>query len=91
MPSRPRPSGSGRGRIALIVAVGVVVLLIASARGLAGFWTDFLWFDAVGRTDVWSGTLGAKVTLAVMFTAVFAVILWANLTVADRLAPGLPG
>ena len=90
MPSRPRPSGSGRGRIALIVAVGVVVLLIASARGLAGFWTDFLWFDAVGRTDVWSGTLGAKVTLAVMFTAVFAVILWANLTVADRLAPGLP-
>jgi hypothetical protein len=90
MPSRPRPSGSGRGRIALIVAVGVVVLLIASARGLAGFWTDFLWFDAVGRTDVWGGILGAKVTLAVMFTAVFAVILWANLTVADRLAPGLP-
>ena len=87
MPSRPRGPLSSRGRVLLIVAVGLVVLLIASARGLAGFWTDFLWFDSVGRSDVWSGLLEARVLLAVLFTAVFAVLLFINLVVADRLAP----
>jgi len=87
LPPRERRTGSGRGRIALIVVAVAAVVLVASARGLAGFWTDFLWFDALGRTDVWSGILGSQVALAVLFTTLFAVLLWVNLTVADRLAP----
>ncbi len=90
MPARGKTRGSGRGRIILIVAAALVVLAFASARGLADFYTNFLWFDSVGRTDIWGGLLGARILLSVMFTAVFAVILWVNLTVADRLAPSLP-
>ncbi len=87
LPPRERSTGSGRGRVVLIVVAVVLVVLVASARGLAGFWTDYLWFDALGRTDVWGGVLGAQVVLAVLFTALFALLLWVNLTVADRLAP----
>lgn len=90
MPARGKTRGSGRGRIVLIVAAALVVLAFASARGLADFYTNFLWFDSLGRTDVWGGLLGARILLSVMFTAVFAVILWVNLSVADRLAPSLP-
>ena len=75
MPARGKTRGSGRGRIILIVAAALVVLAFASARGLADFYTNFLWFDSVGRTDIWGGLLGARMLLSVMFTAVFAVPL----------------
>jgi uncharacterized protein len=78
---------SNRGRIALIVAVALVALLFFSARGIAGFYTDFLWFDALGYSDVFTGVLGAKIALAVIFTLGFAVLLAINLWLADRLAP----
>jgi len=92
MPARRKSRLSGRSRIALVVVAALVVLLFTSARGFAGFYTDFLWFASLDRTDVWGGVIVAQITLAVLFTAVFAVVLWINLTVADRLAPaGLLG
>ena len=76
-----------RGRAGLIVAAAVVVVLLASIRGVAGFWTDYLWFDALGFTGVWVGVLGAKLALGAVFTAVFFALCWTNLFVADRIAP----
>jgi len=85
MPKRRR--SSGRGRIIIIVVIAVAFLLITSLRGLAGFWTDFLWFDSLGLSSVFSGILGAKIALGVIFTGVFFVLTFASLTVADRIAP----
>ncbi len=62
-------------------------LLITSLRGLAGFWTDYLWFDSLGLSSVFSGVLGAKIALGVIFTGVFFVLTFVSLTVADRVAP----
>jgi uncharacterized protein len=76
-----------RGRAALIVLAVVVFVLVTSLRGIAGFWTDYLWFDSLGLTTVWSGILGARIALGVIFTALFFVLLWSNLFIADRLAP----
>ena len=61
--------------------------LIISLRGIAGFYTDYLWFGELHLTAVWRGVLGAKVLLAVVFTVVFFVLMWVNLAIADRLAP----
>src|SRR3546814_6954102 len=58
-----------------------------SLRGIAGFYTDYLWFDSLDRASVWRGVLGAKIALAVIFTGTFFLIMWANLVIADRLAP----
>src|SRR3954468_16856245 len=86
---RRRPNVGSRGRIILVVlAVGLFVLL-TSLRGIAGFYTDLLWFDSLGFRGVFTGVLGAKITLAAIFSVVFFVLLWVNLFIGDRLAPRL--
>ena len=49
--------------------------------------TDSPLFDSLGLGDVFSGILGAPLTLVLAFSLVFFVLLFVNLTVADRLAP----
>jgi uncharacterized protein len=88
LPRRPRRAGRGRrGRTALIVGVIAVIVLLTSLRGIARFYTDFLWYDSLDQSGVWRGVLGAKVVLAILFIAVFFVLAWANLFIADRIAP----
>ncbi len=71
----------------LVVAAVALFFLLTSLRGIAGFYTDFLWFDSLGFSGVFSGVLGAKVALAVIFTGLFFVLLLVNLLIADRIAP----
>lgn len=86
MPKRRR-RGSGRGRIILIVVALLLFVLITSLRGVAGFYTDYLWFESLDLTQVFTGILGAKIALGAVFTAIFFVLLFVNLTIADRIAP----
>src|SRR3546814_2542897 len=86
MPRRP-PRKPGRGRAWLVIGAVVLLFLVMSLRGIAGFYTDYLWFDSLDRASVWRGVLGAKIALAVIFTGTFFLIMWANLVIADRLAP----
>jgi uncharacterized membrane protein (UPF0182 family) len=86
MPRRG-PRTPGRGRTVLIVAAVVLFFLITSLRGIAGFYTDYLWFDSLGQGDVFTGVLGAKIALAAIFTGAFFVLVWVNLVIADRIAP----
>jgi uncharacterized membrane protein (UPF0182 family) len=74
----------------LIVAAVALFILITSLRGIAGFYTDFLWFDSLGYDAVWRGVLGAQISLAVIFVVIFFAICWVNLYIADRLAPKFP-
>ncbi len=71
----------------LIALVVIIVVLLFSLRGLAGFYTDFLWFDSLGQGSTWSSLLAAKVAPALVFTVVFFAIMFVNLVIADRLAP----
>jgi uncharacterized protein len=87
---RRLPHTSRRLRIGLLVAVVVLILLLTSLRGLARFWTDYLWFQEVHFTSVFRGVLLTKVFLALAFVALFFVMMLASLTVADRVSPKLP-
>jgi uncharacterized membrane protein (UPF0182 family) len=82
-----RTRNVGRWRVTLILAVIVLVIVATSLRGIASFYTDLLWFDSLGYRGVFTGVLGAKVELSVIFTLLFFAMLWVNLFVADRLAP----
>ena len=89
-PGRTRRRGTrrpNRGRIILISIAVVIVVLFLSARFLAGFFTDYLWFDSLGYSGVFTGVLGAKVKLALIFSTLFFALLFTNLFVADKLAP----
>jgi uncharacterized protein len=71
----------------MIVLVVLVIVLLFSLKGLAGFYTDYLWFDSVGQGSTWSQLLAAKIAPAIVFTVIFFVIMYANLLIADRIAP----
>ncbi len=80
---------SGKRRvIGAVVVVGLLAIL-ASFRGLLTLYTDYLWFDDLDRTSVWTGILGAQIILSVIFVAIFFVLAWINLVIADRIAPAL--
>lgn len=80
---------SGRRRIIGAVIIIALLVLLASLRGLLTLYTDFLWFDDLERTSIWTGILSAQVVLSVVFVAIFFVLAWINLVIADRIAPAL--
>src|SRR3546814_12625316 len=86
MPRRP-PRKPGRGRAWLVIGAVVLLFLVMSLRGIAGFYTDYLWFDSLDRASVWRGVLGAKIALDVIFTGTFFLIMWTNLGIPNHLAP----
>jgi uncharacterized membrane protein (UPF0182 family) len=71
----------------MVIVVAVLVALFLSARSLAGFYTDYLWFDSVGFGNTWRELLWARFAPAAVFTIVFFVLMLASLTIADRIAP----
>jgi hypothetical protein len=87
VPTVPRRRRGFRVRGWIIAGVILLVILLLSLRGLAGFYTDFLWFDSVGQGGTWRELLSARVVPALVFTLVFFVIMLTSLLIADRLAP----
>src|SRR5450432_3635699 len=74
-------------RVWLIGAVVLIIVLLASLRGLARFYTDYLWFHEVGLSATWRGLIGAKLIPTLVFSVFFFVLMLVNLIIADRLAP----
>ena len=73
-------------QLAAVIVIAVLVIVILSLRGIAIFYTDYLWFRSVHLTSVWSTTLGTKVVLTAAFDLVFFVFVFLNLTVAERIS-----
>jgi len=73
----------------MILALSIValIILIVSLRGIAGFYTDYLWFDSLGFSSVWKRVLLTKMALAGIFMLFTFLLLWGNLYIADRIAP----
>jgi uncharacterized membrane protein (UPF0182 family) len=65
----------------------VLVVLLVSLRGIAAFYTDKLWFESLGLGTVWSTALGTRISLALLGAGVFFGLCWANMVIAERLAP----
>ncbi len=84
--ARNRASSS---RVAGVAVAAILLTLLVSVRGIAGLYTDYLWFAEIGQTDVWRGLLLAKLAMGGLFTAVFFGFMWTNLTVAERIAPSI--
>lgn len=78
---------AGRGRTILAVSLATLFVLLISLRGIALFYTDFLWFDSLGLSSVWSTVLGSKLSLTLIGAAIFMVLCWGNLAIAERIAP----
>jgi uncharacterized membrane protein (UPF0182 family) len=84
---RRLPRTSRRFRIGLVIAIVLIIVGLTSLRGLARFYTDYLWFNSVHFTSVFRGVLLTKWLLAIVFTALFFIMMLVNLSLADRFAP----
>ncbi|MGH9040395.1 MAG: UPF0182 family protein [Acidimicrobiia bacterium] len=82
-----RRRGLGGKRTWLAGLAAALLVLLVSLRGIAGFYTDYLWFAELGYTEVWRGLLVAKALPSVVFTIAFFVLILGNLIIADRIAP----
>ncbi len=85
-PRRKTGGLSPRARVIIISVVVALVVLALSARAIAGFYTDFLWYDSVGSTDVWRTRLLTQFGLAGAFTLVFTALCAASLLITERVA-----
>ncbi len=74
-------------RRGLFVLLAVVLVLVVLAPRVATFYTDVLWFSALGFTEVLWGQLGAQAALAVVVFLATALLVGGNLWLAVRLAP----
>ena len=78
---------SDKGRVVLIAVAVIIVGLLLFGRFFAGFFTDYLWFDSVGRAGVFSTMLRSKLLMFFLFGGTFVALAILNLVIADRLAP----
>ncbi|SCL19111.1 hypothetical protein GA0070616_1667 [Micromonospora nigra] len=84
--SSPLPRMSRRGRVTIGVLVGVFVLFTLLGWGVQA-WTDWLWFDEVDYTGVFTGVLVTRLLLFLSIGLGMAVIVGGNLWLAHRLRP----
>ncbi len=89
--AQPVPrAGGGRLRVILFGLFGLFLAL----RIVAGFWSEWAWFDSVAYNDVFWTMFGNSAVLIIITAIVAIALLWGNLVVATRLSPGvvmLPG
>ena len=69
------------------MAIVVVIVVIASLRSIATFYTDYLWFGSVHLSGEWRRLLAVKTGLFFGFAAAFFLAMWVSLAVVDRVAP----
>ena len=90
-PGEVKPRRVRRLRRWVVAVLVVVVFLFLSAQGIAGVYTDYLWFDSVGFVKIWRGLLWARFVPAAVFTVFFFLMMYMSLAIADRIAPRTRG
>ncbi|MFU8852445.1 UPF0182 family protein [Micromonospora sp. SL1-18] len=88
MRSSPLPRMSRRGRATVGVLIGVFLLFTLLGWGVNA-WTDWLWFDEVHYTQVFTGVLATRLTLFLLVGAGLAALIAGNLWLAYQLRPRL--
>ncbi|HEX8629340.1 MAG TPA: UPF0182 family protein, partial [Catenuloplanes sp.] len=84
MRSSPLPRMSRRGRVTIGVLIGVFLLFTLLGWGVEA-WTDWLWFDEVNYTGVFTGVLITRLLLFLAVGLAMALVIGGNLYLAYRL------
>lgn len=94
-PRRLRPRGRGKDRPPgawlrpVLILVGIFILIQVLA-GLIAFYTDYAWYDALGRRDVLITRFTANIAWFAVGFVLFAGPALLSLWVARRLGPQVP-
>lgn len=69
------------------IVAGLIVVVVGFLSIASIFVVDLLWFQEVGFSQVFWGTIWTKVLLGVVCGVLFFALLYANLLIVRRLAP----
>lgn len=83
---RPLPGLSRRAKVTIGVVVGVIVLFMLLGT-IVDLWTEVLWYQEVGFTQVYSRMLLTRFGLFLVAGLAMAVLVGLNLWLAYRLRP----
>lgn len=89
-PSSPQAGERRRGGVLLptiIILAGIVIAFVV----FTGFYTEFLWFDSVGKTQVFNIALFTRFIMFGVFALVMAVVSTLALIIAFRTRPAFVG
>jgi uncharacterized membrane protein (UPF0182 family) len=78
-----------RGRV-LLPTIIVLAVIVLGFVIFTGFYTDWLWFDSVEKTEVFTVTLITRLALFASFGLTMAVVLAGTLWIAYRFRPSAP-
>jgi uncharacterized protein len=67
----------------------VIFLVLISVRQLISVYVDWLWFQEVGYTQVFTTSLIFKTLLALLGGGIFALLIYANARIAARAVRGI--
>ncbi|QZY30110.1 UPF0182 family protein [Nocardioides coralli] len=86
-PTRPPTQEPPRRSRALVITAVVLVLGFFALTTFATFWTDRSWFASIGFSSVFSTLLWTRIGLFLVFGAVMAAFVGANMYLAYRFRP----
>jgi uncharacterized membrane protein (UPF0182 family) len=69
----------------ILVAIVAAVVLVALPSA-ASFYTEYLWFQSVSQTEVFTITISSQITLFALGTGIFLVLAMLNLVIARSVA-----
>lgn len=67
--------------------LAVIALLVISGSTIIQLYTDWLWFDSLGYSTVFSTILWSKIALGVGAGLIFFLVVYANLWLSRKLVP----
>ncbi|HLS15389.1 MAG TPA: UPF0182 family protein [Beutenbergiaceae bacterium] len=85
--SAPRPASQRRRRGPLLPTIGVLLGVIIGFLVLSRFWTEWLWFDQVGYSEVLLTQWVTRGGLFVVGLALMGLVVWLNLHLAYKHRP----
>ncbi|MEY2769007.1 MAG: hypothetical protein RL359_643 [Actinomycetota bacterium] len=71
----------------LAITLTILAVITGALVALSGFYVDWLWFNSVGFTDVWTTVLTTKVALFVIAGLLTSLIISLNIYLAFRRRP----
>ncbi len=71
----------------ILLTLGLLLILFILYHDAVPLYTDWLWFQEVGYSGVFTTTILAKTTLFVLFGLLFFALFYGNALLARRMAP----
>ncbi len=81
-----RTDSQRRSRVTIVI-LALLFFVLPLLTSAAVFYTDYLWFDDLGQTDVFATTLMSQAVTGLAFAVLTFLMIFVNARIARRMSP----